>query len=916
MKSILSAVIGATLALSAIEAGAQATPGERQVSLTIESSSLATALDKWAQQSGFQIFVQDWEATKNLRAPSLNGTFAAQDALNQLLSGTSLTYVWIDSKTVSIRKKVAQTVPTALQRTSLEGQQMSRAMLIDDQPSTSGTAHAASPSDSDTGLVPNATNIEEVFVTGTFFRGTAPVGSPLRTYSREEISRSGASTIEQFARQMTENFSNADPTANANSSASIYGTPGIANVFGGATFNLHGVGATATLTLLNGNRIAAAGERGDRVDISQIPLSAIERVEVMTDGASSIYGADAVAGVVNIITRDDFEGAETSLRYGGLDSDGGNQLSASQLLGTAWDTGNAMVSYEHSKQDELDASDRDFLPHQGGAYSLIPENRRNSVVVAGSQSFGSSTKLGGNALYSDRDVLSRVHLGSSFGTTDVLSQGTVKTSGLSLSLDRELPNSWLASLRGNYSRMEQSLSDSGTSTFFTSLATRDVDSDVVGGDLLASGPLAQLSAGELRVALGISSRQESFGSLSTSALTIPGLGTFTDSVHVADVSRRVDSAYAEVLVPLLASHNSSRRLELSASVRYDDYSDFGSSTNSKFGIGWTALDGLRFRASYGTSFRAPLLVETRPPVESSVAFRADASSPSGAISVLTVAGGNPDLQPEESDSWTAGLDWQPPSVPGLTIGASYFELDFRNRIAFPPITGDPLTDPLGAHFVTRDPPLADVQAYFDSPGFRGDDTGLGPDAVEAIYDARQSNITSTRQSGVDLTTIYGWTTDPGRLDFSLSASRLFENEYRLVAGAPTINLLNRFAQPLEWKGRGGIAWSQGGFNAAAFVNYANSYTNGLGARIGVPGSAQQIDAWTTFDLITTYVFQSESQLHGLSMSLSVINITDEEPPFVEIPASLTLPEQNVLPFDATNASPLGRYISLQLSKQW
>src|ERR1044072_1332453 len=123
MKSILSAVIGATLAFAAIQAEAQSNHGERQVSLTIEADTLATALDKWAQQSGFTIFVQDWEATKNLRAPSLNGTFTAQDALEQLLSGTSLTYRWIDSKTVSIRKRVSQTVPTALQRTSLEGQQ-------------------------------------------------------------------------------------------------------------------------------------------------------------------------------------------------------------------------------------------------------------------------------------------------------------------------------------------------------------------------------------------------------------------------------------------------------------------------------------------------------------------------------------------------------------------------------------------------------------------------------------------------------------------------------------------------------------------------------------------------------------------------------------------------------------------------
>src|SRR5690349_11526578 len=106
MQTLLSAVIGATLALATLEAGAQAPPGEQQVALTIETDCLASALDEWAQQSGFQIFVQDWEAAKHLPAKSLNGTFTAQDALDRLLSGTQLTYVWISGNAVSIRKKV------------------------------------------------------------------------------------------------------------------------------------------------------------------------------------------------------------------------------------------------------------------------------------------------------------------------------------------------------------------------------------------------------------------------------------------------------------------------------------------------------------------------------------------------------------------------------------------------------------------------------------------------------------------------------------------------------------------------------------------------------------------------------------------------------------------------------------------
>src|SRR5688572_12047582 len=182
MKSILSAVVGATLALAAIEAGAQATPRERQVALTIETESLASALDKWAQQSGFQIFVQDWEAAKNLPARSLKGTFTAQDALEQLLADTPLTYVWINNKAVSIRKKMPHTVPTALQRTGLDGQQSFPIANLagDDVNGGSSQPYASAEDRGGSGPPepgPQFDPLEDVLVTGTYIRGGIPVGS-------------------------------------------------------------------------------------------------------------------------------------------------------------------------------------------------------------------------------------------------------------------------------------------------------------------------------------------------------------------------------------------------------------------------------------------------------------------------------------------------------------------------------------------------------------------------------------------------------------------------------------------------------------------------------------------------------------------------------------------------------------------
>src|SRR3546814_10529441 len=86
-------------------------------------------------------------------------------------------------------------------------------------------------------------------------------------------------------------------------------------LFRSSTFNLRGIGPSATLTLLNGNRFAYSGTQSV-IDISAIPTAAVERIEIVADGASAIYGADAVAGVVTILLRKDYEGVTTSARLG------------------------------------------------------------------------------------------------------------------------------------------------------------------------------------------------------------------------------------------------------------------------------------------------------------------------------------------------------------------------------------------------------------------------------------------------------------------------------------------------------------------------------------------------------------------------------------------------------------------------
>ncbi|KAK0341331.1 hypothetical protein LTR94_026808, partial [Friedmanniomyces endolithicus] len=127
----------------------------------------------------------------------------------------------------------------------------------------------------------------------------------------------------------------------------------------GTSINLRGLGADATLTLVNGRRLAGGGYMGDLADVSAIPSAAVDRVDVLLDGASALYGADAVAGVVNVIMRHSFDGFESRARVaaaqGGLED-----MMVSQFAGRTWSSGSALVSYEYQRVKPLNALDRPY----------------------------------------------------------------------------------------------------------------------------------------------------------------------------------------------------------------------------------------------------------------------------------------------------------------------------------------------------------------------------------------------------------------------------------------------------------------------------------------------------------------------------------------------------------------------------
>src|SRR5471032_3082941 len=185
--------------------------------------------------------------------------------------------------------------------------------------------------------------LQEVVVTGSHIRGAEVAGSKLIIISREQIDASGYGRVEDVLATVTQNFNRANAAVDE---------PGFFNLNHGAEVQLRGLGVGTTLTLVNGQRQAASGWQGSFTDVSSIPLSAIERIEILPEGSSALYGSDAIGGVVNIILRKDFEGVEARVRGSTTDSQA-TERTAALLVGHAGVRGNVVAGFQFDDSDAL-----------------------------------------------------------------------------------------------------------------------------------------------------------------------------------------------------------------------------------------------------------------------------------------------------------------------------------------------------------------------------------------------------------------------------------------------------------------------------------------------------------------------------------------------------------------------------------
>ena len=853
-------------------------------------------------------------------------------------------------------------------------------------------------------------NLDEIVVTGSRIRGSAVVGSPVTEVSREDIDLESPLTTSALIQRLPQVF-NLGVSENSRGQSG-----GSGNITYGSAINLRGLGPYSTLTLLDSHRAVPQGTTGFAVDPSIVPTLALERVEVVADGASALYGSDAIAGVVNLIPRRDFEGLEVSVRGGQADEYDERQYGV--IGGLNWESGHGMIAYEHSYHSNLNGLDRDYfrgdLTSRGGrdfrasqcnpgnivvagvSYAipaagvtpataaqlvpattnrcdnaqfqdLLPEQERDSVMATFNQGLEEGRiELFGDAFWSKRTFHNQV--GNQAAALTVRSVNpyfvrppgtTVTTETVNYSFGDQLPSNdtdgfseaYQATLGARFEIVgdwqlealfsyghdeEESISVYGidnaalnaalartdpatalnpfspqpnNAAALQNLATQVFlapgDTHFRGWELKVDGVIANLPGGELRAAFGVDGQRLSSQSGSiTGTLAVPIDGT-TPRVY-----RDIESVYAEILIPFFGESNARpglHELTLDLAVRQDDYSDLddGKTVNPKYGINWSPIESLRFRGTYGESFRAPTFSQIYG--NSSALFVQNYSDPTrgGAITQgITLSGGNLELEPETAASYTFGADFIP--TPDVRVSLTYFHIDYEKQIT------SYLSDLTilnresqfaGTGIIVRNPDPAFVANLVATKPIRG----VLPNPVTLYVDGRTNNLGTTIADGFDLAAEYNIDAgSAGKFGFGLMTTYFTKYDVAITPAADRVDLLNTIYNPLEFKARADVSWRRGGFTGALFITHLAPYDNNLANPI------QEVDSKTTFDLNLQYSFQGSGFTQGLSIGLDAVNLLDEDPPFVNIAQS----PNGGGGFDPTLNNPVGRIIGLTLRKKW
>jgi iron complex outermembrane receptor protein len=822
--------------------------------------------------------------------------------------------------------------------------------------------------------------IARVEITGSAIkRIDAETAVPVTVIRADDLKKEGITTIEQVM-------------ANLSVSQAQQGTSqSVGSSTGGASFaDLRGIGQNKTLVLLNGRRLANNAYDSSAPDLNMIPFAALERVEVLRDGASSLYGSDAVGGVINFITKKNFQGGVVT---GGIDTPahgGGKSYNANVALGwgdldsQGW---NFSAVIDHQEQYPLTGTDRPYNRRYAGGLSTstfpanyyqggdsvnpagpgcttgvhlipdggtgckmttssfvdyIPRNIRDSGLLRGtlklgqhelgveyltSQSIVATTiapvPYGGlymNRLRPDGTANPYYPAGLDPNYTEPFMPDGVQPGFVHVKW-RDMPNGvrqdkntnrqqrLVVSLAGNVAgwdydgavswnenRVQEQLfgysngdiisqgvldgvinpfgdqTAAGTALLNSASLSGVIQTargQTTGADFHASRELGDwLNAGRsAALALGAQASYDKFTSAANTEFAQKVIAsTGIDPNTFNSGTRHVYAAYAELNVPII------KTLDVTGSVRYDKYSDFGNTTNPKVSFRWQPTQSVLVRGSYSTGFRAPSLYE----IHSAQTFTNSAGTYDDPITCpggnplpghsraancsqqfQVLGGGNTALQPEKSKNATLGIMIEP--LKGLSVGVDVWALKLNHQIgtlAQDDVFGDPVKY---------------ASVYHRNPaGELSVDGSQCPNPATCGYvDLRNQNLGGIITNGVDLSANYRLRTSGyGTFTFASNSTYVHKYEYQNSEGGEwhkNVGIYSGTGPVFRWQTTNNLVWNRDALSAGLTARYKSGYVD--------QDPTNHVASYTTFD---TYV--AWQQAKGLGLTLGVRNLFDRDPP--------------------------------------
>ncbi len=834
---------------------------------------------------------------------------------------------------------------------------------------------------------------KDIVVTGTLIRGTQATGSQTITIDAKAITEVAAGSTNALLTSIPQIAS-----FNSRPEGDPRGLTAVSSIVRPNLRNFPSTNSTSgalTLIMVDGIRLTPVGSNASSPDPDIIPSAVLAGLDIVTDGGSSLYGADAVAGVMNFRTMRKFEGVKIDGNFGfGTTIKGFQEWDGSITAGKSWSTGNAYVSVGHSDRDSVlnrettwangtvynaagvgrvtsttcnapqaTVSRFVYVPSFGvwtnnpaaagaGPVSLgtgcdqvldstyLPSLKRTNVFAAVSNEFSDTVDLRVTGYWMKRELgLPGYPLGyTSKAPAPVAPSGAPGTAGAPATSPFDFPQGVGFALGPNASyvnkpqligietwgispeltvklssdwslRTSMHFGRSNNSTNFPGLNTAAIDAYVTGGQIvptniaaassaviaditnwetaqdtthqmfliraIADGTVFALPSGDVKLAIGAEFQDNKDATrINTGKLGVVG------SLPYKSASRNVKSVFAELHVPVTTF------ADLAASVRYDSYSDFGSTTNPNIGMTIKPVSWLKIFGHWGTSYNAPTPYDSlgigvgRAGIAYSPATRpqvaAGKSDNGQGTNFLVLTGASPaGLEPQTSESWAIGFEAQP--ISGMSLGAEFYSINLDNALGNlnPSVSSTYQTNP--NLYIYNNELSANGGALYNSilaqlangPAIATQIGGVGNLAL--LVDTRTSNINAARVQGIDFHVNYQFDTSFGQISITNNAA--LATRAIITGNGATTNELGH-NQP-RFTLASGLGLKTGGFSAKATVNLSGKYRDGALNNLGVE---PQVRAFVTTNLNLGYEFgESAGSLEGASLRLTVNNVFNVKP---------------------------------------